>query len=162
MSKFHRETFTNEELVALQYMEQLFASMPCAKPHPNFVAMFEVRLAQRIKQRQTNKGVIVISMIVVLAAGLLAWAVAEPSLQLLAWLNQQSIVIDFITIIENTLATVPILFKSILLLAESMMILIQYPIAWAYIAVTIGLVALWTQTLKWMSTSTTGNNVSFT
>lgn len=143
------EAYQAEHLV-LTRIDQLLLEAPVVEPPADFVARFETRLEQRLKRRRNLIGASMISLVLVLATGLLFWSFAASGLSLLGWLNGVNVLGYIVDLLQGALMNVGIIFRVVILVAGTVFQLIKHPIFWGYMLLVVGLVSLWAQVLKWV------------
>lgn len=136
------------ELDALTRVDHLFKNAPMPTPSPDFVAQFEVRLNRRINKRKTRFGILVISLILILATGLLGWTIADSSFVLLNLFNNFDLLNVLLNLFATTLNGLTTLFNLGILLFGAATQILKQPVFWGYVALTTGILALWTQMLR--------------
>jgi hypothetical protein len=138
------------EHLAVKRIDQLLLEAPLVEPSTDFVARFETRLEQRLKWRRNLIGASMISLVLVLATGLLFWSFASSGLSLLGWLNGVNVLDYVVDLLQGVLTSFGIVFRVVTLMTEIVFQLIKHPIFWGYMLLAAGLVSLWAQVLKWV------------
>jgi len=136
------------EHIALKQIDQLLMSIPMAAPAVNFVAQVGIRLDRRINRRRTMTGMAIIGAILLMAAGLLVWSVANSGLTTLSFLSNFNLLGDTVGLLGAVLAGLGTLFKVGLLVIQAMAQVVRHPAFWGYVALTVGVISLWAQLLR--------------
>jgi len=151
--QLQRDEACQAEFVALKRVDLLLADAAVVDPSPDFVARFETRLEQRITRRRNMIGVSVIGLIMALATALLVWSWADWGLTLLSLTDGPGLQQVAVDALQSLVTGAGVVFRVISLLSSTMLRLINHPIFWGYACLVAGLVALWTQTLRWINQS---------
>jgi anti-sigma factor RsiW len=151
--QLQRDEACQAEFVALKRVDLLLADAAVVAPSPDFVARFETRLEQRITRRRNMIGVSVIGLIMALATALLVWSWADWGLTLLSLTDGPGLQQVAVDALQSLVTGAGVVFRVISLLSSTMLRLINHPIFWGYACLVAGLVALWTQTLRWINQS---------
>jgi len=138
------------QLMALKQVDQLLGEAVMFDPGPNFVNRFEQRLDRRLKRRRNMLGGAIIGLIVLLAAGLLAWSLADTGAGLLNLVNGVNLFGYGVELLQGIFTVVGMVMRVVVMISEAMFQIIQHPVFWGYALVVIGLVSLWAQLLRWV------------
>ena len=141
--------------VALQRVERLLAAAPMIAPPPDFMARFEARLERRLARRRNFIGAAVISLVVVLAAALLAWSLADAGLFLLSLVNGVTLQMYAVEWLRQIFAGLGVMVRVLTLVGGTALQLVKHPVFWGYVLLVVGLVSLWAQVLRRLGVSRT-------
>lgn len=138
------------QLAALNRVELLLGESSLVTPASNFASRFEQRLDQRLKRRRNMLGAAIIGLVVVLAAGLLVWTLADAGTALLGLVNGVNLVGYAVDLLQSVFTVAGMIIRVVTMVSEATFQIIQHPVFWGYALVVIGLVSLWAQLLRWV------------